>query len=125
MCKSEKAKAKHKAKHNTKDKHNAKAKRKGKGKDQGGLSNKYALKTDWNVRYISRKVYRGYVLFDLIFYQTGCCLVLQSCPTLHDPMDQSTPGPPVFHCLLEFGQIHVGHFDDTIQPSHPSRGGQR
>ena len=28
------------------------------------------------------------------------------------------PGPPVFHCLPEFGQIHVGSFDDTIQPSH-------
>ena len=34
-------------------------------------------------------------------------------------MDQSTPGPPVFHCLPEFGQIHVGSFDDIVQPSHP------
>ena len=34
-------------------------------------------------------------------------------------MDQSTPGPLVFHCLLELGQIHVGCFDDTVQPSHP------
>ena len=32
-------------------------------------------------------------------------------------MDQSTPGPPVFHCLLELGQNHVGRFDDTAQPS--------
>ena len=32
-------------------------------------------------------------------------------------MDQSTPGPPVFHCLPEFGQIHVGGFNDTVQPS--------
>ena len=29
------------------------------------------------------------------------------------------PGPPVFHCLPELGQIHVGSFDGTIQPSHP------
>ena len=48
-----------------------------------------------------------------------CCLVVNSCPTLRDPMDQSMPGPPVFHCLLELSQIHVGSFDDTIQPSHP------
>ena len=34
-------------------------------------------------------------------------------------MDQSMPGPPVFHCLPELGQIHVGRFDDTVQPSHP------
>ena len=34
-------------------------------------------------------------------------------------MDQSTPGPPVFYCLPEFGQIHVGRFDDTVQPSRP------
>ena len=49
----------------------------------------------------------------------SCCLVIKPCPTLHDPMDQSTPGPPVFHYLLEFGQIHVGRFDDTVQPSRP------
>ena len=34
-------------------------------------------------------------------------------------MNQNTPGSPVFHCLPQFGQIHVGSFDDTIQPSHP------
>ena len=34
-------------------------------------------------------------------------------------MDQSTSGPPVLHCLLELGQIHVGRFDDNVQPSHP------
>ena len=35
-------------------------------------------------------------------------------------MDQkSTPGLPVFHCLPEFGQIHVGSFNDAVQPSHP------
>ena len=49
---------------------------------------------------------------------TICCLV-KSCPTLHDPIDQSTPGPPVFHYLPEFGQIHVAGFDDTVHPSRP------
>ena len=35
------------------------------------------------------------------------------------PMDQSTPGPPVFHGLPELGQIHIGSFSDTVHPSHP------
>ena len=34
-------------------------------------------------------------------------------------MDQSTPHPPIVHCLLELGQIHVGSFYDTVQLSHP------
>ena len=34
-------------------------------------------------------------------------------------MEQSVLGPSVFHCLLELGQIHVGSFDDTVQPSRP------
>ena len=43
--------------------------------------------------------------------------VAQSCPTLCDPMNHSTPGLPVHHKLLEFTQVHrVG---DAIQPSHP------
>ena len=46
-----------------------------------------------------------------------CCLVIQLCPTLHDPMDQSTPVPPILHCLPELCQIHVGCFDDTVQTS--------
>ena len=34
-------------------------------------------------------------------------------------MHQSTPGPPVFHCLPELGQIHVGSFGDAVHPSRP------
>ena len=37
---------------------------------------------------------------------------------MSDSSDQTMPGPPVFHCLPEFGQIHVGSFVDTVQPSH-------
>ena len=33
--------------------------------------------------------------------------VTQSCPTLWDPMNHSTPGLPVHHQLPEFTQIHV------------------
>ena len=43
----------------------------------------------------------------------------QSCPTLWDPMDCSTPGLPVHHQLLEFSQTHVHWVGDAIQPSHP------
>ena len=43
----------------------------------------------------------------------------QSCPTLCDPMNRSTPGLPVHHQLLEFTQTHVHRVSDTIQPSHP------
>ena len=45
--------------------------------------------------------------------------VAQSCPTLFDPMDCSTPGLPVHHQLPEFTQTHVHRVSDAIQPSHP------
>ena len=45
--------------------------------------------------------------------------VAQSCPTLCDPMNHSTPGRPVHHQLLEFTQTHVHRVGDAIQPSHP------
>ena len=43
----------------------------------------------------------------------------QSCPTLCDPMDCSTPGFPVHHQLPEFTQTQVHRVGDAIQPSHP------
>ena len=53
-----------------------------------------------------------------------CCSVqfssvAQSCPTLCDPMNHSTPGLPVHHQLLEFIQTHIHRVGDAIQPSHP------
>ena len=45
--------------------------------------------------------------------------VAQSCPTLCDPMNCSTPGLPVHHHLPEFTQTHVHRVGDAIQPSHP------
>ena len=45
--------------------------------------------------------------------------VAQSCPTLCDPMNRSTPGLPVYHQLPEFTQTHVYQVRDAIQPSHP------
>ena len=45
--------------------------------------------------------------------------VVQSCLTLCDPMNCSTPGLPVPHQLPEFTQTHVHRVSDAIQPSQP------
>ena len=45
--------------------------------------------------------------------------VTQSCPTLCDPMNRSTPGLLVHHQPLEFTQTHVHRVGDAIRPSHP------
>ena len=45
--------------------------------------------------------------------------VAQSCPTLCDPMNHSTPGLPVHHQRPESTQTHVHRVSDAIQPSHP------
>ena len=43
----------------------------------------------------------------------------QSCLTLCEPINRSTPGLPVHHHLLEFTRTHVHRVSDAIQPSHP------
>ena len=45
--------------------------------------------------------------------------VTQSCLTLNDPMDYSTPGFPVLHQLLELAQTQVRWAGDVSQPTHP------
>ena len=57
-------------------------------------------------------------------YVSSCKILVQfssvqSCPTLYNPMNHSTPGLPVHHQLLEFTQTHVHWVGDAIQPSHP------
>ena len=73
------------------------------------------------------------LLWDLMFIGLGFSLYLavcyswdvqfssvaQSCPTLCDPMNHSTPNLPVHHQLPEFTQTHVHQVGDAIQPSHP------
>ena len=46
-------------------------------------------------------------------------LAAQTCPTLCDCMDCSTPGLPVHHQLPELAQTQVHGVGDAIQPSHP------
>ena len=45
--------------------------------------------------------------------------VAQSCPTLCNPMNRSTPGLPAHHQLSESTQTQVHRVGDAIQPSHP------
>ena len=45
--------------------------------------------------------------------------VAQSCLTLCDPTNCSTPGFPVHHQFLELAQTHVHRVSDAIQPPHP------
>ena len=45
--------------------------------------------------------------------------VAQSCLTLCDSMNRSTPGLPVYHQLPEFTETHAHRVNDAIQPSHP------
>ena len=52
-------------------------------------------------------------------FQVQFSSVAQSCPTLCDPMNRSTPGLPLHHQLPEFTQTHVHRVGDAIQPSHP------
>ena len=52
-------------------------------------------------------------------YSVQFSSVAQSCLTLCDPMNHSTPGLPVHHQLPDFAQTHVHRVSDAIQPSHP------
>ena len=59
----------------------------------------------------------------LLYFTPGTLVqfssVTQSCPTLCDPMNCSTPGLPVHHQLPELAETHVHQVGDAIQPSYP------
>ena len=57
-------------------------------------------------------------MLTFICHSVQFSLVTQSCPTLCDPINRSTPGLPVHHQLPEFTQTHVHRVSDAIQPSH-------
>ena len=75
----------------------------------------------------------GYICLFQFWFPQGICLgvgllghqsvqfssVAQSCLTLCDPMNHSTPGLQVHHQLPEFTQTHVHRVGNAIQPSHP------
>ena len=76
--------------------------------------------------YLSRCCGGFHLIFDVILLRAWEDLrvavqfssVTQSCPTLCDPVNCSTPGLPVHHQLPEFTQTHVHRVGDAIQPSH-------
>ena len=57
---------------------------------------------------------RGWITSDVPSAQQNCCSVCNSCSTLCDPMDCSTPGFPVLCYLPKFAQIHVCWVGDTV-----------
>jgi len=64
-------------------------------------------------------LYCWFYFLNIQFSSVQFSLVAQSCPTLCNPMDCSTPGLPVHDQLLEFIQTHVHWVGNAIQPSHP------
>ena len=58
-------------------------------------------------------------LYTAFLFQFSFGSVAQSCLTLCDPMDCSTPGLLVHHQLLKFTQTHVHWVSDAIQPFYP------
>ena len=59
------------------------------------------------------------MIFHLLLRDLQFSSVVQSCPTLCNPMNRSMPGLPVHHQLPEFTQTRVHRVCDAIQPSHP------
>ena len=70
--------------------------------------------TKYILNYHSFNIFALYYSFKFKFSS-----VAQSCPTLCNPLNRSTPGLPVHYRLLEFAQTHVHWVGDAIQPSHP------
>ena len=68
---------------------------------------------------LTRWTFVGKVMSLLFNILSQFSSVTQSCLTLCDLMDCSTPGFPVHHRLPELTQTHVHWVGDAIQPSHP------
>ena len=60
----------------------------------------------------------GSIQIFCLFWGVQFSSVTQSCPTLCDPMNRSTPGLPVHHQLPESTQTCVHWVSDATQPSH-------
>ena len=92
------------------------------------------LETCLSSRFMSIVLWPGMTHLMPMLSQNACCgwgawchslsfdtfsSVAQSCLTVWDPMDCSTPGFPVHHQLPELTQTHTHWVSDPIQPSHP------
>ena len=68
----------------------------------------------WHPRVKSLIIKKEALWWISLFFRCCCCSVTQSCLTLCDPMDCSTPDLPVHHQLPELAQIHVCWVSDAI-----------
>ena len=50
--------------------------------------------------------------------QACCCSVAQSCPTLYDPLDCSTPGFPALHYFPESAQTQLKSIESVMPSNH-------
>ena len=69
----------------------------------------------WNVSLVSLIYLTRSLVFLILFSSVQFSSVAQSCLTLCDPMDCSTPGLQVHHQLLELTQTHVHWVSDAVQ----------
>ena len=60
-----------------------------------------------------------HISLPLLSFLSMISLVAQSCLTLCNPVNCSTPGFPVLHQLPELAQLHIHRVGDAIPPSHP------
>ena len=77
-----------------------------------------ARQAPWSMGF-SRQEYWSGLLFPPLVYSYQFISVAQSCLTLCDPRNCSTPGLPVHHQLPKSSQTHVHRVGDAIKPSHP------
>ena len=83
---------------------------------QGSLHCQFLIDLSFGLFYLSSKWFCiSWILDPSVQFSS----VAQSCLTLCNPMDYSTPGFPVHHQLPELVQTHVHRVGDAIQPSHP------
>ena len=86
-----------------------------------GLQNVYFRKQEFGFRVKKKKIIflKGMVRKETRKHSVQFSSVAQSCLTVYDPLNCSTPGLPVHHQLPEFTQTHIHRVGDAIQPSHP------
>ena len=72
------------------------------------------------LQFVYFEFYQVFLLyFEAVLLGAQFSSVTQSCPTLCDPMNCSTPGLPVHHQLPVFTHTQIDWVSDAIQPSHP------
>ena len=77
-----------------------------------------AMQMNLKITILSEESQRNAIWYHL-YMESKFSSAAQSCPTLCDHMDCSTPGFPVHHQLPELAQTHVHQVGDAIQLSYP------